>query len=179
MNQRYIGVVLIIIAVFAGSIIYVLHAREESYIHHIMAQTGTCILEDGTCLHDRSMPVYVFGYSFMGALFLFGIYLAFIDRTQRFITEHQIKVSRALESAKKQDRKKDEFRAFLSSFNEEEQKVILAVREQDGIKQSTLRFRTGFSKTGLSLLLKSLEERNVVSRKPVGKTKSVYLIKKF
>ena len=52
-------------------------------------------------------------------------------------------------------------------------------RSQEGIKQSTLRYKTDMSKTTLSLMLKSLEERKFVKRKPSGKTNQVYLVKKF
>jgi len=153
--------------------------NNEAFIQDYMAKEGTCYLEDGTCLHKKDLPLYVFGWAVSGALFLFGVYLTFFDKTQKMITEHQIKVSSALESAKKQEREKDEFKAYLAGFNEEEQKVLRATKDQEGIKQSTLRFRTNISKTALSLILKGLEEKSIISRKPAGKTKEIYLIKKF
>ncbi len=95
------------------------------------------------------------------------------------IAEHQIKISSALESAKRHDREKDEFNAYLAGFSEEEQIILKAIREQQGIKQSTLRFRTNISKTSLSLILSNLEDKEIIKRKVSGKTKEVYLVKKF
>jgi len=175
MNQKHIGIILIIVSLAMAVLVGIIQIREEAYIQEIMETQGSCFLEDGTCLHARSLPLYVFAWAITGAIFLFGLYLAFFDKTQEYITEHQIKVSSALESASK----KDEFKAYLSGFTEEEQKILSAVREQEGIKQSTLRYRTSMSKTSLSLLLKSLEARDIVSRKDSGKTKEVYLVKKF
>ena len=57
--------------------------------------------------------------------------------------------------------------------------VIKAIKENEGITQSTLRFKTNFSKATLSQHLKKLEERKFISRTPKGKTKQVFLVKKF
>ena len=84
-----------------------------------------------------------------------------------------------MEEAKKQDRIKDEFSAYLAGFSLDEQKILKAVHSQDGIKQSTLKFRVDMSKTALSLILKSLAERNIVKRKRSGRTNQVFLAKKF
>jgi len=178
MDQKYIGVILIIVALLVAGFVLVVQRNNEAFADKYMEEEGTCYLEDGTCLHKKDLPIYVFGWAVAGVLFLFGFYL-FFDKTQKMITEHQIKVSSALANAKKEERKKDEFNAFLGGFNDEEQKILSAIRNQDGIQQSTLRYRTNISKTQLSLILKSLEEKNIVKRKPSGKTKQVFLVKRF
>lgn len=180
MNQKYIGVIVLIFGIALASFVHSAKQREEQYISDIVAETGSCYLSDGTCLHeDRDFTIYIVGWAISGALILFGLYLAFIDKTQEVLTEHQVRVTQALESAKKYEKEKDEFNAFLAGFDGDRQRVLKAVKEQEGILQSTLRFRTNLSKTSLSLLLKELEDSKIISRKPAGKTKKVYLVKKF
>ncbi|MFH1641780.1 MAG: hypothetical protein ABIC04_02680 [Nanoarchaeota archaeon] len=179
MDQKHIGIILLIVSILIGSFVFIVQANNEAFTQEYMAKEGTCYLEDGTCLHKKDLPLYIFGWAMAGALFLFGIYLSVFDKTQEMITQHQIKISGALESAKKQERDKDEFNAYLAGFSAEEQNVLKAIKDQEGIKQSTLRFRTNNSKTALSLILKGLEEKKIISRKPAGKTKEIYLIKRF
>jgi DNA-binding MarR family transcriptional regulator len=180
MNQKQIGVILIILGLIIGGFVYATKLREDKSIDAMISvQNGSCYLADGTCLHDdRSYTIYVIGYAIAAALLLFGLYLTFVDRTEEVLQRHQKDVSSALLAAKMVEKEKDEFGAFLSGFTEEEQRVLRAIREQDGIQQSTLRFKTGMSKTGLSLLLKSLEDREIISRKEDGKTNKVYLRKR-
>jgi len=67
----------------------------------------------------------------------------------------------------------------IASVNEASIQTILKEFIQEGIKQSTLRYKTGMSKTFLSLLLKHLEEKDIIYRKEDGKTKRLYLKNKF
>jgi uncharacterized membrane protein len=179
MNQKHIGIMLLIVSVLIALFVAVSQLNESSYVKEYVMNEGTCFLEDGTCLHKQNLPLYIFGWVLSASILIFGIYLVFFDKTQKFMTEHQIKVSEALSSAKKHEREKDEFKAYLAGFEKDEQKVLSAIKEQEGIKQSTLRYRTNISKTALSLILKALEDKKVITRKPSGKTKEIYLVKKF
>lgn len=180
MEQKTIGIIIIIFGIIIAGLVYFSQQREERYISNIINETGSCYLSDGTCLHDdRDKSIYVFGWALSIALVMFGIYLGFVDKTQKVLTEHQIKVSAALGEAKKSENEKSRFDAFIAGFTSEEQVILKAIKEQDGITQSTLRYRTGMTKTSLSLILSSLEKREIISRKESGKTKEVYLRKKF
>lgn len=179
LNQRQIGGIVIVIGILLAGFMVALKSQNDAEVEHYIAEQGTCIDETGTCIHAKNATQYVFGWVLSLSLIILGIYLVFFDRTQATLAQQNIRVARALREAKRDEEKKDAFTAFLAGFKEEEQLVLKAVLEQDGIKQSTLRFRTGMSKATLSQLLASLEERDFVTRKPSGKTKEVYLRKKF
>mgnify|MGYP001609657410 CR=1 FL=1 len=177
MNQKQIGVIVLSFAVILGVIFLFVNLQQNMYIEQLIAaRGGECILDDGTCLHaDRNWLVFYGGGALAVALLTLGMYLIFFDKTQKILMQQHTEVASALQDAKG----RDEFKAFLSGFSEEEKKVLEQVKEQEGITQSTLRYKTGMSKTSLSLLLKQLEEKGIISRKESGKTNEVYLQKKF
>jgi len=180
MNQRQIGIALMIFGILTAITTYLIWEKENFYIREHIAEQGSCYLTDGTCLHeDRNYSVYILGSAISLSLILLGVYLIFFDNTQKMLAEQHITIASALENAKKQDKEKDEFNAFLAGFDEKQQLVLKAIREQDGIQQSTLRFRTSTSKTALSQMLSSLEERGFIKRESFGKTNKVFLVKKF
>lgn len=180
MNQKQIGIILVILGIVLAIFVQISKTNEDFYIKQLMLENQSCFLDDGTCLHaDRNITAYVVGWVLSGIMVSLGLYLFFFDKTQKQLEESTLIVSEALKEAKKQEKQKDEFSAFLSGFSEDEQKILKAIKEQDGIKQSTLRYRTDMSKTTLSLMLKSLEERHFIKRKISGKTNEVYLVKKF
>ena len=180
MNQKHIGAIILLAGILILTFSYAVKLKEDRIISEFVGETGSCYLEDGSCLHeDRDLTIYLVGGAIAIALIFFGIYLSFFDKTQELLIEHQQKVSTALKEAKRQEKERDEFKAFLSGFNEEEKKVLKAIREQEGVTQSTLRFRTDLSKTKLSLLLKSFEEKGIIKRKEKGKSKEVHLVKRF
>lgn len=174
MNQKQIGIIVIIIGLLLSGFVYTFKQQADYAATQVLEETGSCITEQG-CLHEKNNNLFLTGIGISTVLLALGGYLVFFDKTQQQLAEHQIKVTSALKEAKQ----KDEFGAFLVGFKEDEQKVLKAIRNQDGIKQSTLRYRADISKTALSLLIKSLEERKIVYRKPDGKTYQVFLKKQF
>ncbi|MDP3728926.1 MAG: hypothetical protein Q8R18_05765 [bacterium] len=175
MNNKHLGVILIIIAILMGIFLFVTKQQEDLYLDKIIEeQDGVCYV-DGVCVHDQQFIKYLIGGFLALAVALSGLYLFFFDKSQRRLLQQHKEVAYALKEVKE----KDEFQAYLAGFSEEEQKVLKAVHEQEGIQQSTLRYRTGIAKTSLSLLLKSLEERGIISKKEHGKTNQIFLVRKF
>jgi uncharacterized membrane protein len=180
MNQKQIGITVIIIGALLLLFIFAIKLEHDKTIAAYIDKQGTCYLDDGTCLHEeKNSPIYILGYVLSASLIILGVYLIFFDKTQKTLLENITKVSAALEGAASKEKEKDEFTAFLSAFTEQEQKIILAIKEQDGIQQSTLRYRAGMSKATLSLMLKALEEKGIISRQESGKTNKIFLRKKF
>ena len=180
MNQKNIGVLLVVISIIFSLFVIDARNRELEHIENHMRNTGSCFLEDGTCLHaEMNAPRNLFGWLASISLFSLGIYLIFFDKTQQTLLKQNLEISKALEHAEKSSVEKEKFNAFLSTFSDDEKKVLTSIREQEGITQSTLRFRTDISKATLSLMLKHFEEKGIISRNPSGKTNKIYLIKKF
>lgn len=183
MNQKLLGSILIVI----GILILILTAYTVSFVNNnisrqIQEQNGSCYLEDGTCLHEEGINYLYYsliGYISGAALVLLGLYIVFFDKSHEVLMKQNKEVSEALKEARKKSDKDSQFNAYLAGFDEDKQKILKAVHEQEGILQSTLRYRTGMSKSYLSLQLKELEEKEIISRKPEGKTNKVFLRKKF
>ncbi|MFH1770781.1 MAG: hypothetical protein ABH828_04450 [archaeon] len=176
-TSKHAGIILIIIGLVVVTLAFAAKTKEDFYIESLIeASDGVCILENGYCLHeDRNWTGYIVSWTIGISSILIGLYLIFFEKSYEKFQHEQKSFAKEIKQAKK----KDEFAAYLAGFSEEEQIILKAVHEQDGIKQSTLRYRTGMSKSTLSLLLNSLENRDTISRKISGKTKEVYLRKKF
>ena len=66
---------------------------------------------------------------------------------------------------------------MLTGLDEDEKKVLTAVKEQDGISQSTLKYRVDLSKTKLSMVLSQLEKKGLVAKVKKGKINNIFLKK--
>jgi DNA-binding MarR family transcriptional regulator len=176
MNQKVVGTVLVIAGIIITIFVFMAKAKEDAFIQAYVDKTGSCYLDNGTCLHEgRDYSLYIGGWILSASLIILGIYLLAFDKTQELMLKHHERIAGDLKEAKEIH----EWDAFLAGFSGDEQKVLKAIKEQDGIKQSTLRYKAGISKTGLSLMLKNLEEKDIITRKESGKTNEVYLRKKF
>ena len=136
---------------------------------------ASCILSTGECIHQQSnLPVYI-GISVVFIIFSLGIYLIFFEKSQEIIKKNQEELIKTLGETKKSQDKDEKFKYLLKGLDENEQKALNAVREQDGITQATLRIRVNMSKTMLSFVLSSLEKKNLIKKVPKGKTNQIYL----
>lgn len=163
MENKKRGYLLIIISV----IILILFLNYNMRISQQSAEIGCfpnkdCnVIEKGLSLSHISMGIFSF-------LFALGFYLLFFDKTEKAIMAR-------LEKEKDEKIKDMKFNIIMKALDPFEQKVIGAIKEQDGITQSTLRIRTDMSKSKLSIVLKELERRGLIKRIEKGKTLSVFL----
>ena len=107
--------------------------------------------------------------SFIAAL---GIYLLFFSTSEEAIL-------RRLEEEKDKKIGEDRFDLILKSMDDNEKKVLKAIKEQEGVTQSTLKFRTDLSKAKVSQILTDFEKKQLIKREEKGKTYSVYLTQNF
>ena len=107
--------------------------------------------------------------SFIGAL---GIYLLFFSTSEEAIL-------RRLEEEKSMKIEQDKFELIIKALDDTEKKVLRAVKEQNGITQSTLRYRVDLSKAKISQILTDFEKKHLIRRELKGKTYAVYLIDNF
>jgi len=169
MDNKKLGIILIIVGILIASTAFFIKAKEDGLINKFISQEGTCFLEDGTCLHDdRNLVGYTFAWIISAVIIALGLYLVFFERSQKEIVS-------ALENQKNIKVNEEKFDILMKGLSSEEQKIIKAVKDQDGITQSTLKLRTDLHKSKLSIVLNGLEKKGLIKRIEKGKTKQVFL----
>ena len=169
MDNKKLGVIILIAGFVIASIIFGVKINHDIVVSKIVSQQGTCFLKDGTCLHeDKNLWMYIAGWIFSAAIIALGIYLVVFEKSQKAIIS-------TLEKQKQVQEDDEKFEILLKGLDEDEKKVIKAVREQDGITQQTLRLRTDLHKSKLSIVLDSLESKGLIKRVPEGKTNKVFI----
>jgi len=167
MDNKKLGIILIAICLVFGVVIFTFNQalnekEEESCECKEMQDNGICSMEK-----EAHWQTYL-GVIVVSVILALGLYLIFFEKSQKEIIS-------TLENHKKIQTEEERFEILLKGLNEEEKKIIKAVKEQDGITQQTLRFRTDLHKSKLSILLDGLEKKGLVVRKEKGKTKQVFL----
>ena len=109
---------------------------------------------------------------FISFIFALGFYLLLFNKGEEAILKR-------LEEEKNMKLQEDKFSVILKMMDESEKSIINAVKEQDGITQTTLRYRTNLSKAKISQILTNFEKKNLIKRIQKGKTYSVHLIAAF
>ncbi len=127
-----------------------------------------CNTNKGCAEAESKFSMTNVAFGFFGFMFALGIYILLFNKSEERILER-------LENEKNQKINDGKFNHILMALDSYEKKVLKAVKEQDGITQSTLRLRTDMSKAKLSYVLQELEKRNLIKRIKKGKTLEVFL----
>ncbi len=178
MDSKKLGVILIIVAFITLGIFVYIKSETERLILLQVETTGSCY-EGSTCSHERANILMYVGIGLSAFVAALGFYLILFDKGQRILRESHEQITTALQKETKEKIDEEKFKALLAGLDEDEKKVIIAVSEQDGIQQSTLKYRTGLSKTKLSMVLKGLEDKDLVTKEEDGKTNKIFIKKAF
>lgn len=168
MNNHKMGIILIVIGIILGSAIFIVKLNQDQTINKVVEEQETCYLADGTCLHETNLVPYIIGWIISAAVLALGAYLLFFDKSQKAILS-------TLEKQKQEQTEEEKFSILLKGLDQDEKKVLNAIKDQDGITQDTLRIRTDLHKSKLSILLDRLEKKDLIKRVEKGKTNQVFL----
>ncbi len=171
MKTKYFGYLLIVAGLLLVATTYLLenittvNINQEIEIHD---KEGIACGVAQPCPHEqlnKVLPYFYASYAISALIIIIGIWLS--------LTESESEKS--VKDIEEKERKKEISSAIMSALDEDEQAVIKAVKEQDGITQNTLRLRTDMSKTKLSVVLTQLEKKNMIKKVPKGKTNQIFL----
>ena len=123
-------------------------------------------------------------------IFALGFYLLFFNKDEKAILEkYGINNKNPIDNANNNEmnhqnfneniKTDDKFSLILRPLDENERKVLIAIKGQKGITQSTLRYRADLSKAKVSQILSDFERKDLIERKAKGKTYSVFLNENF
>lgn len=161
MNQKYMSVGIISISLVLISLTIFIHLQLEGHYTQMMldSESDTCILPDGTCLHENPYEwMFIVMYFLEGILILIGGKICFLKN-----------------DTIQYNKKEKEFEQYLKGFHADQKRVLKILYEHDGIWQSTLRIKSGMSKAKLSQVLQELENRGHIKKEKKGKTFEVFL----
>ncbi len=163
MENKKLGILLIIISIF----ILILFASYNAQISKQSSEIG-CFPNQNCNAIERILSISHIAMGIFSFLFALGFYILFFNKTEEAILKR-------LEKEKDEKIDNAKFEILLKALDSYEQKIIMAIKEQDGITQNTLRLRANMSKAKLSYVLQELEKRNIIKRIKRGKTLAIYL----
>ena len=182
MENKKIGIILISISLILLVLLIFIRAGiikvYQSEIDKYVVAGIACPSDPNIFPHEQKSkaqtPIFIAGILLIGVI-SFGIYLIFFEKSHKILKENQEKLFEKLEEDKDKDVKEKKFDILLKGMDNDEKEIIKAVREQDGISQSTLSLRTNIHKSKLSIILNNLEKKNLIKKVNKGKINYIYL----
>ena len=177
-DNKKIGFGLIVLGLMFAVILIIFKIQIDNLTNSLMIFSGgSCFLENGECVHEQKILPLILGTILVIISLGFGLYLILFSKTTKSFENTQKDILDTIKSAKHVELKEDRFKILLEGLDENEKKIIMAVKEQDGISQSTLKIRTDLSKSKLSMTLSQLESKSLISKVKKGKINNIFLKK--
>lgn len=168
LSKRKLGIIILVVSIIFLITIVIFSYQINNLISELMKLSNNNCFIKGRCTHQQSnLPIYI-GLIAVIINIILGVYIIILHKS-----EHEVK--NYIEVDKKHKDKEERFGILLKGLDEDEKKVIQKVKEQDGISQSTLRIRTDMSKSKLSMVLSSLEKKNLIKKVQQGKFNKIFL----
>lgn len=162
MQNRKLGVVIIILTVLVGAVL--LNTLSNT---NAKSEEQSCIQNKECQTISGAIGLSNWGIGFLFGLLFLGLYLIVFDRSDVAIKQ--------LDYQKNNLAREDKLKIINMMLTPNEKTVFGAILEQDGITQQTLRIRTSLSKSTVSEILSEFEKKNIIKRVNKGKTYSVHL----
>ena len=115
---------------------------------------------------------------FLSFIFALGFFLLFFNKSEEAASKYS-DVLEKIQEEKTQKTAEDNFNLLLRPLDENERKILTSIKEQEGITQSTLKYRANLSKAKVSQILTDFEKKDLIARKAKGKTYEVFLTGNF
>lgn len=178
MDNKKLGYAIILIGVIFIAILFVFKMQIDELTSSLMGLSGgACFLESGKCVHEQNFMPFIIGAVAILFTLGLGIYLILFSKTAKTFETAQKSILNKIKSTKNKELKEERFKILLTGLDEDEKKVMTAVKEQDGVSQSTLRYRTDLSKTKISMVLSQLEKKGLITKVKKGKINNIFLKK--
>jgi DNA-binding MarR family transcriptional regulator len=161
MENKRLGLIIIGISIVFSLLAYGLGNQLSEF------QIDSCTCTDTCEEHDPPYMIYGLIAVIFSTLSL-GVYLLFFEKS------HSILVKKLQEDSSVKSNE-ERFNLILMGLNEDEKKILTAVKDQDGITQHTLGLRTNLHKSKLSIITGILEEKGLIKKEKKGKTNQLFL----
>ncbi len=162
MDNKRLGLIIIGLSILFSLLLWAFNNQISQL------ETDSCACAD-TCDATHEPPLLVHGgIAIVVGTMSLGIYLLFFEKSHNTLVK-KLKEDASLKS------KEERFNLILMGLNEDEKKVLTAVRDQDGITQHTLGVRTNLHKSKLSIIVGILEDKGLIKKEKKGKTNQLFL----
>jgi DNA-binding MarR family transcriptional regulator len=165
MDNKKLGLIIIGISIVFSLFIYGLGSKLQEF------QSDACTCSDSCAdsCNEHEPPYLIYGsIAVIFSTLSLGVYLFFFEKS------HQSLISKLKDDASVKS-KHEKFELIQLGLNDDEKKILAAVRDQDGITQHTLGLRTDMHKSKLSIIVGMLEKKSLVKKVQSGKTHQVFL----